>query len=113
MIKLRDIMPDSVIKKIAEDTIKKRVKEIRAGRVITRAYRPSTVKKRRKHGLQTAHIDLTGNLGYSKHPWRLLDSWHVQVVDKTIHIRWNYPEAERIYGYTVRRFGNVFMRGSI
>jgi len=39
--------------------LKESIKALKAGRIIRKGYRPSTIKRRRQAGLQTNHVDLT------------------------------------------------------
>ncbi len=100
-----------VLKELVERIMKKKVRRIRRGKVIRKAYTRSTKQKRQKHGLQHRFVDLTGNIMYSRKSWRLLDSWEVKVVDKDKAIvMWSRPRAAEIYGYQMRRYGKVLKR---
>lgn len=107
MIKAEQVMPSRQdLKKIAKKEMKARVKEIRAGRVIKRRYAPSTQKKRRRYGLRTDRVNLTGNRKYSGKSWRLLASWRVRIKDdRTVLIVWSRNEAANIHDAHVRRYG--------
>lgn len=106
--KLSDFISDKQLADIATNVVKEQVADIRAGKVITRSYSPFTVIKRRKHGLNTSFVDLTGNSTYSGHPWRTLDSWHIIIQGKKAVLVWNNSEAERIYKEHLRRYGQIF-----
>lgn len=96
------------LKAIATKSMKKTVANIKAGRVIKRKYADSTKRKRRKYGLKTSKVDLTGNRGYSGKSWRLLNSW--KVVSKgpnKVSIVWTRVRAATIYSHLTRLYGRV------
>jgi hypothetical protein len=107
MLKPQDFqLEPAELKKIAKKHMKERVKAIRAGRVIRRRYATSTAVKRRRYGLRTDRVNLTGNRRYSGKSWRLLDSWRVRVdSSKRVSIVWTRNEATVIYDAQVRRYG--------
>ncbi len=126
------------IRDLGRKIMKKKVKRIRAGKVIKRAYAASTKIKRRRAGLQTSHVDLTGNSAYyarsikwksrksesnkkkkernsanqaQKGGWRLLDEWKIKITGKkTIVAVWKHKRAKQIYEYQVRRYGEIFRK---
>lgn len=97
------------MERIAKRVMSERVAAIRAGRVIRRGYADSTQRARRRAGLQTQHVDLTGNRAYSRKSWRLLDSW--RVANLSSHrsvVVWTHPDAPRLYETHRRRYGKLF-----
>lgn len=107
MIKIEDIRPDAQqLKKIAKKEIKRRVRAIKAGKVIKRRYAKSTAKKRRRYGLRVDKVNLFGNRSYSGKSWRLLNSWAVKIVSaKKVSMIWTRSEAARIYDHLTIRYG--------
>lgn len=100
-------MPDRTeLKKIAKKHMKERVQAIQSGKVIRRKYADSTERRRRRYGLRTDTVNLTGNRAYSNKSWRLLGSWRVRVdTNRKVSIIWTRQEAAIIYDAQVRRYG--------
>jgi hypothetical protein len=91
-LSIADLINDKQLKQISEDIFEQRVRDIKAGRVIKRSYSPYTVAARKRAGLQTSYVDLTGNFIYSKKHWRLFNTkeWYqtkVKTYNKFI-FRW-------------------------
>ena len=112
MIKIAKIRyGKSELKKIANNIMQKKIKNIRKGRVIREKYKKSTANKRRKYGLQTKYVDLTGSNAYSRKSWRLLDSIDVVVrSNRNVVAIWTRGEASLIYEHHVRRYGSFLKR---
>lgn len=104
-------------KRIATLIMKQKVANIRAGKVIKRKYKKVTQERRKRYGLQTSYVDLTGNRKYSNKSWRLLDSWKVMDIRYTpkakkakIIIRFTKELANTIYTAQVKRYGKFLNR---
>jgi len=107
-ITVASILGPDIMRKAGEAWIKQRVKAIKSGRVIKIPYASSTKIKRRRYGLAINNVDLTGNQRYSRKGWRLLDQIIVtKVTRRSVEIGWRRAEAERIYGYQVRRYSKI------
>lgn len=109
-IEFDEIIDEDELLDLGEDWMMDAVANIRRGKVITRGYKPATRKARKRHGLQTAFIDLTGNKGYSRKGWRLLDSWTVRArkTGRSLVVSWKSTQARTLYGYIQKRFGDIF-----
>jgi hypothetical protein len=93
---------------MTKDWLQGTLEALRAGRIIKKGYAAATIKKRTRHGLQTSHVDLTGNNRYSRKGWRLLESIGVQPVsNRTAKIVWKSQRASQLYQYQVLRYGKI------
>lgn len=114
-IKVQDILKDrKQMARLAKQVMLTKIHLIRSGKVIRKKYAKATVKKRKRYGLQTRYVDLTGNNAYSKHPWRMLESY--RIVPTSTHsasIVWSRQEARRIYGYMMKKYSDVFAAATI
>jgi len=104
-----DVFTKADMKEIAEEWMAIRVGEVRRGKIIRKKYKPSTIRRRRRFGLQTAFVDLTGNRKYSRKQWRLLEQFQARALSNSkAVIEWKRNDAATLYGYHVRRYGKIF-----
>jgi hypothetical protein len=104
------ILNKDMMKKFAEDVMKRMVAKIRSGGPISDTYAPSTSKKRKKYGLQIGFIDLTGGPGYSKHATHTLDNYKVNAISNTrAEVIWDGLDAT-ILSYLVGKYQNFWIK---
>lgn len=113
LLTIDDIIGKKETKEIAKEYMINVVNAIRAGKVLKTTFRrykyaPSTIKRRRKYGLQTKYVDLTGNSSYDGRSKRMLDDWTVKVEKSrvaTVSFRSNNSAV--IYQHHIRRYGKI------
>jgi len=54
-----DVWSKEDMRELTKDYMDDRINQIKTGKVIKKKYKLSTVQRRKRHGLQTGHIDLT------------------------------------------------------